>query len=71
MPPATLPFEVTAEELEALLEGVREGLGESGYQKLKPAIRTLGYSNRTWCSRSVPILGTKGCTKGISSEIAR
>jgi hypothetical protein len=23
--------------------GVREGLGESGYQKLKAAIRTLGY----------------------------
>ena len=43
MQPATLPFEVTAEELEALLEGVREGLGEAGYQKLKAAIRTLGY----------------------------
>jgi hypothetical protein len=35
MQPATLPFEVTAEELEALLESVREGLGEAGYQKLK------------------------------------
>ena len=29
MQPATLPFEVTAQELEALLEGVREGLGEA------------------------------------------
>lgn len=33
---------VTTEELEALLEGVREPLGEAGYQKLKAAIRTLG-----------------------------
>jgi hypothetical protein len=43
MQPATLPFEVTAEELEALLESVRAGLGEAGYQKLKAAIRTMGY----------------------------
>jgi hypothetical protein len=43
MQPAALPLEVTPEELEALLEGVRDGLGEAGYQKLKAAIRTLGY----------------------------
>ena len=36
-------LDVTAEELEALLEGVREPLGESGYQKLKAALRTLAY----------------------------
>jgi hypothetical protein len=35
--------DVTTQELEALLEGVREQLGEAGYQKLKAAIRTLGY----------------------------
>jgi hypothetical protein len=33
----------SAEELEALLERVREALGEAGYQKLKAAIRTLSY----------------------------
>jgi len=43
MRPADPPLDVTAEELEALLEGVREALGEAGYQKLKAAIRTLGY----------------------------
>lgn len=43
MQPAALPLEVTPEELEALLEGVRVALGEAGYQKLKAAIRTLGY----------------------------
>ncbi|HUM04322.1 MAG TPA: helix-turn-helix domain-containing protein [Terriglobales bacterium] len=43
MPPATPPLEVTPEELEALLETVREALGEAGYQKLQAAIRTLSY----------------------------
>ena len=43
MPPVTPPLDVSAEELEALLEGVREALGERGYQKLKAAIRTLSY----------------------------
>ena len=36
-------LDVTIEELEALLESVREPLGEAGYRKLKAAIRTLGY----------------------------
>ena len=36
-------LDVTTEELEALLESVREPLGEVGYQKLRAAIRTLGY----------------------------
>jgi transposase len=39
----TPPLDVTPEELEALLESVREALGEAGYQKLKAAIRTLSY----------------------------
>ncbi len=43
MQPATPPLEVTPEELEALLESVREALGEAGYQKLQAAIRTLSY----------------------------
>ena len=43
MQPAVPPLDVTTEELEALLEGVREALGEAGYQKLKAAIRTLSY----------------------------
>jgi transposase len=43
MQPAAPPLEVTPEELETLLEGVREALGEAGYQKLKAAIRTLSY----------------------------
>src|SRR5271157_2854545 len=43
MQPAAPPLDVTPEALEALLEGVREALGEAGYQKLKAAIRTLSY----------------------------
>ncbi len=36
-------LDVTSEELAALVEGARAALGEAGYQKLKAAIRTLGY----------------------------
>jgi transposase len=36
-------LDITTAELEAIVEGVREPLGESGYQKLKAAIHTLGY----------------------------
>jgi len=36
-------IDVSCEELEALLEGVRPALGEAGYQKLQAAIRTLSY----------------------------
>src|SRR5215471_9187086 len=43
MPPVTPPLEISAEELEALLERAREALGEAGYQKLKAAIHTLSY----------------------------
>ena len=43
MKPGVERLEVTTEELEALLEGVREPLGEAGYQKLKAALRTLAY----------------------------
>src|SRR6266853_4792643 len=59
MQPATLPFEVTAEELEGLLERVREGLGEAGYQKLKAAIRTLGYLTELWRERKITLEGLR------------
>jgi hypothetical protein len=59
MQPATLPFEVTAEELEALLERVREGLGEAGYQKLKAAIRTLGYLTELLRERKITLEGLR------------
>src|SRR5664279_5302366 len=36
-------LDVTSEELEALLEGVRAPLGEVSYQKLRAAIHTLSY----------------------------
>jgi transposase len=42
-PEGTPQIDVSCEELEALLETVRPELGEAGYQKLQPAIRTLGY----------------------------
>jgi len=64
MQPATLPFEVTAEELEALLERVREGLGEAGYQKLKAAIRTLGYLTELLRERKITLECCPGCGQG-------
>ena len=42
-PEGTFRIDVSREELEALLEGVRPALGEAGYQKLQAAIRTLNY----------------------------
>ena len=42
--PEGLPrIDVSTAELEALLEQGRPALGEDGYQKLRAAIRTLGY----------------------------
>ena len=43
MPPPLERIDVSTEELEALLEQARPALGEDGYQKLRAAIRTLGY----------------------------
>ena len=42
-PDVTPRIDVSREELEALLDGVRPALGEAGYQKLQAAIRTLNY----------------------------
>ncbi len=42
-PPGAPPIEVPLEELEGLLEQARPALSEEGYQKLRAAIRTLGY----------------------------
>lgn len=42
-PEGTPRIDISCEELEALLEGARAALGETGYQKLQAAIRTLGY----------------------------
>ena len=59
MQPETVPLEVTAEEVEALLESVREGLGEAGYQKLKAAIRTLGYLTELLRERKITLEGLR------------
>ena len=36
-------IDISIEELEALLQQARPALSEEGYQKLRAAIRTLGY----------------------------
>jgi len=41
--PGAPPIDVSIEELETLLEQARPALSEEGYQKLRAAIRTLGY----------------------------
>ncbi|MGA2186351.1 MAG: IS66 family transposase [Bryobacteraceae bacterium] len=43
MQPPIERIDISREELEALLEQARPVLGEDGYQKLRAAIRTLGY----------------------------
>jgi transposase len=43
MQPPIERIDVSTEELEGLLEQARPALGEDGYQKLRAAIRTLGY----------------------------
>jgi len=43
MKPGSERLDATPEELEALVEQARPVLDEAGYQKLKAAIRTLGY----------------------------
>jgi transposase len=42
-PEGAPPLDVSAEELEALLEQARPSLSQEAYQKLSAAIRTLGY----------------------------
>jgi transposase len=42
-PTSTPRLDVSIEELEKLLEPARPALGEEGYEKLRAAIRTLGY----------------------------
>jgi transposase len=59
MQPAVPPLDVTREELEALLEGVRAALGEAGYQKLKAAIRTLGYLAELLRERDITLEGLR------------
>ncbi len=48
-------LDVTSEELEALLEGVRAPLGEASYQKLQAAIRTLSYVTELLESREATL----------------
>ena len=44
MPPSPIErIDISAEELEALLEQARPSLPPEGYEKLRAAIRTLGY----------------------------
>ena len=43
MQPRIERIDVSTEELEGLLEQARPMLSENGYQKLRAAIRTLGY----------------------------
>jgi len=55
MQPAAPPLDVTPEELEGLLETVREALGEAGYQKLKAALRTLSYVTELLATREATL----------------
>ena len=56
-PEATPRIDVSREELEALLEGVRPALGEAGYQKLQAAIRTLNYVTELLETREATLEG--------------
>lgn len=56
MPPPVERIDVSVQELEALLERARqEPLGEEGYQKLRAAIRTLGYVTELLAQREATL----------------
>ncbi len=68
MKPGVERLEVTTEELEALLEGVRGPLGEAGYQKLKAAIRTLGYVTELLTNREATLAALRRLLCQASTE---
>ena len=46
-PEGAAPWDVSTAELEALLEQARPSLGAEAYEKLRAAIRTLGYAKES------------------------
>jgi len=68
MPPVTPPLDVSAEELEALLERARDALGEAGYQKLKAAIRTLSYVTELLENRETTLASLRRLLCRVRSE---
>jgi hypothetical protein len=68
MKPGAERLDVTTEELEALLESVREPLGEVGYQKLKAAIRTLGYVTELLENREATLAVLRRLLCRVSTE---
>jgi len=68
MPPVTPPLDVSAEELEALLERARDALGEAGYQKLKAAIRTLSYVTELLENREATLASLRRLLCRVRSE---
>ena len=68
MKPGVERLDVTIEELEALLERVREPLGEAGYQKLQAAIRTLGYVTELLENREATLAALRRLLCRVSTE---
>ena len=71
MKPGVERLEVTTEELEALLEGVRGPLGEAGYQKLKAAVNTLGYLTELVADKDTTIRHLRQLLLPASTEKTR
>jgi len=59
-------LDVTSEELEALLEGVRGPLGEVSYQKLQAAIHTLSYVTELLETREAAKLHNELAGQGLA-----
>jgi len=68
MKPGVERLDVTIEELEALLERVREPLGEAGYQKLQAAIHTLGYVTELLENREATLAALRRLLCRVSTE---
>jgi hypothetical protein len=61
MKPASEHLDVSTEELEALLEQARQQpLEPEGYEKLKAAIRTLGYVTELLENREATLVACRG-----------
>ncbi len=61
-------LDVSTEELQALVEGVREALGEAGYQKLTAAINTLAYVTELLGNREATLAALRGLLCKASTE---
>ena len=71
MKPSPVRIDVSRQELEDVLERVRETLGEQDYEKLKAAIETLAYLTDSLQDREISLQRLRKILFGASTEKTR